>query len=718
MKKILWLLLLFANTAWAQHCLTGIVRDSASHETLPGVTIQIKNTTTGTATDANGKFVLKNISGEQTLVFSYTGYKAKEVNVSPGTDKVITVNLTATQQEIEEVVVSSTRTNSRIEDLPMKVEVLGQEEMDEENQLKPGNVASILGDLSVIHVQQTSAVTGNTTIRMQGLDGRYTQLRRDGLPLFDGFSGNFGVLSIPPLDLKQIEIIKGSSSTLYGGGAIAGLINFISKTPSPERDLSFTLNRSSLKENNFNGYFSQRFDKVGFTFLAQQTIQGAADVNKDGFSDVAKVNSTLVHPRFFYYPNSRSQFDAGYAFTYEDRTGGDMQVIDGHADNIHQYIEQNLSYRNTFDFHYQNGLDSVNHLTVKGSASNYRLHSNDDGFHFNGNQLLDYVEVSDLINAKANDIVLGANYTGEYFRKQPSDPTPLTDYTYHTLGAFVQDGWHVTKQFLIEAGLRTDHHNEYGWFVLPRLALLYKPVQALSIRLSSGLGYKAPNIFTPETLSGNYSNLLPVTSSLSSERSLGVNFDANYHIKLGDKASMDIDQALYYSRINNPLIPIFNADNTVSLSNAAYRINSAGTDTYVRLLVDDFEIYFGYNHTIAKEAMTGKTIYLPFSPQNKISATVAYEIEGKWRMGLEGSFETKQYINENQRVRNTPFAAAMIERKFGKHFSLVANCENLTDFRQSRYEQLYTGTVTHPVFTQLWGPIDGRIVNLALRIKI
>ena len=139
----------------------------------------------------------------------------------------------------------------------MRVEVLGQEELNEESTIKPGNLSSLLGDISAIHIQQTSSITANATVRMQGLDGKYTQLLRDGLPLYEGFSGSFGVLQVAPLDLKQVEIVKGSVSTLYGGGAIGGMINLISKEPSDSAETSFILNSSTLKENNFDAYLSR-----------------------------------------------------------------------------------------------------------------------------------------------------------------------------------------------------------------------------------------------------------------------------------------------------------------------------------------------------------------------------------------------------------------------------------------------------------------------------
>ncbi|MBE7178124.1 MAG: TonB-dependent receptor [Mucilaginibacter polytrichastri] len=717
MKRSGLILLFLTQVAFAQSRFRAVVEDLKSHEKLAGVALKIRGTMTGTSSDSSGKLVLDGVpDGKQVLQFTFVGYVTREITLTfPRTDTLLHITLTPAEDQLDEVIVTSTRTNSRIENLPVKVEVLGSEEMEEENQVKPASVASILGDLSVIHIQQTSAVTGNTTIRMEGLDGKYTQLLRDGLPLYDGFSGNFGILSIPPLDLKQIEIIKGSVSTLYGGGAIAGMINFISKTPAKEPELSLTLNRSTLKENNLNAYYTNTFGRLGMTVLAQQTLQSAVDVNRDGFSDVARVQNTLFHPRFFYTIHENTRVDAGYSYTYEDRLGGDMRAASGAPD---VYFERNRSDRQTADFHIQYNPDTLYRLSVKGSYSAYNQRGSEPGFFLSGRQTSNYVEANNLIRSGKHEIVLGGNYTGEYFRKKATTGTYFGDYTFHTLGAFAQDGWQVAKGLLIETGLRTDHHNVFGWFVLPRIAFFYHPDNDLAIRLSAGSGYKAPALFTSETLSGSLQRLLPLESGIKSERSKGVNFDVNYHFTIGEKLSVNIDQALYYTHIGNPIIAVVHPDQTLSLNNAPFHIRSAGTDTYIRMHYDALELYLGYNHTISRQNGTGRKVYLPFSPQDKASATIAYDIEGKWRFGIEASYIANQYINENERVRNYLFSAAAVERKFGPHFSLVLNGENLGDFRQSRFSPIVSGATDNPQFAALWAPIDGRVINMALRVKL
>lgn len=619
--------------------------------------------------------------------------------------------------DLGEVVISSTRNNSRIDDLPMKVEILGKEDMIEESGIKPGNVASILGDLSVIHIQNTSAVSGNNAIRMQGLDGKYTQLLRDGVPVYEGLSGNFGVLAIPPLDLKQIEIIKGSVSTLYGGGAIAGIINFIAKTPGSKPELTILANRSTLKETNINVWYAERYKKTGLTMFAGVTTQNPADVNKDGFSDVPRLRQYLLHPRFFWYINPLSTLVAGYSGTIEKREGGDMQVLEQHADNIHRYTEVNNSERHSIDLQFTRKSLGGGTLAIKGVGSFFHLQNDQGIFALLGNQTSTYAEASYNKNSGKHDWVAGINNTGEIYRRANGDSTLLGSYTYNTMGAFIQDGYHFTDRFMAEAGLRADYHNVFGWYVLPRLAFVYKPVEALSLRLSAGTGYKSPAIFTAQTQTIGYHNLLPLSAGIQSERSQGINFDGNYHTSLG-KVDVTLNQALYYTHIKNPILPVVDETNKMALlQNMPYAVNSLGTDTYLRFELDHLELYLGYNHTVSRYNNTGAT-NIPFAPQNKFASTLAYEIEGKWRFGIENSWIGNQYDYNNQKTPDYWFWAAMISRQFGEHVTLVLNGENIFDARQGKNTPLFTGPVSNPSFAALWGPIDGRTINMSVKFNL
>ncbi len=223
--------------------------NSSTGAPLSEVSIAI-NGKTIKATDVKGTATLRLQEGIANLRFTSVGYKAFDTSLSLLYKDTLQISLIEKEKYLEEVVVvASTRNNQRIENAPLKVEVLGHEEMDEESRITPSGVGSILGDISGVQIQQSSAISRNANIKIQGLDGRYTQILKDGMPLYDGFSGGFGILSIPPLDLKQIELIKGSASTLYGGDAIGGLVNIISQAPKLKQDAIIKYQSNHTKRN-------------------------------------------------------------------------------------------------------------------------------------------------------------------------------------------------------------------------------------------------------------------------------------------------------------------------------------------------------------------------------------------------------------------------------------------------------------------------------------
>src|SRR5690606_36123223 len=252
MKTLITLtvMLFFTAFAYAQNTYEAIVKDAKTHQPLPGATVKVQNTALATVSGSDGQITLTNIpSGKQTIEFSYVGYASKSETITfpiqDTTPLIIFLEEADEHEELEEVVISATRSTRTIYNTPTRVEVIAGEELDEKGNMKPGDIRMLLAESTGIQTQQTSAISGNSSIRIQGLDGKYTQMIRDGFPLYSGFSGGLGLLQIAPLDLQQVEVIKGSSSTLFGGGAIAGLVNLVSKKPTEERQLNFLLNGTS-----------------------------------------------------------------------------------------------------------------------------------------------------------------------------------------------------------------------------------------------------------------------------------------------------------------------------------------------------------------------------------------------------------------------------------------------------------------------------------------
>lgn len=714
------LLILSSYSIKAQNTLTIIVKDSTTHEELIGVGTIIENTSIKAVSDLDGKITFTNIpDGEQNIVFYLIGYKKTMLTIEfPIISlKTITVYLASTQTDLKEITVTSTRTNSRIDDLPTKVEVLGQEDMDEESTIVPGNITSILGDLSIITIQRTNAVNGNDAIRMQGLDAKYTQIMRDGLPLYGGFSGSLGVLSIPPLDLKQVEIIKGSASTLYGGGAIGGLINFISKSPTDSSEATMTLNATSIGEGNLNAFISGKKNKTGITLFTGANIKQAIDINGDGFTDVPEDGNYSIHPRFFFNPSEKTDVIIGISSNYDKRQGGDIYAVRNGANATHSFLQKDFFFRNTLDVTITRHFSKNNSICIKTAGSSFDRKANYSGFTFNASQYSSYSEINDVFLYKKHTLVAGLNFISESFVLHDMRLPYFNNYNYYTTGVFLQDDWQVFKKISFQVGIRYDIHTTFGPFFLPRLSLFYKPGPKFTVRLAGGSGYKTPNIFDVTEPSANIES---ITKNVQSENSYGANADINYHTFLFDELSVNINQAFYYSTILHPITwgtDTMENVGRVFATNGNYYVQSYGTDTYIRLAFHDLELYLGYNHTEATQQYDSIVLNMPFNPKDKFSTTLAYEIEGKWRMGIEAAYTANQYVFNNRKVADFLFMAAMIERKFHRG-SIVLNCENLLDIRQTQFEPTVMGTRQNPVFQPIWAPIEGRVINLSIKIKI
>ncbi|MDR1594452.1 MAG: TonB-dependent receptor plug domain-containing protein, partial [Prevotellaceae bacterium] len=283
--------LISCSNIFAQNIFRATIKDADTKEALIGATAVVEGTANGASSNADGLLVINNIpNGKCRIVFAYVGYEKQEIEfVFPAAnDDTVAIFLEADESELDEVVILSTRGTRTITNIPSRIEFIGGEELEEKGNMKPGDIRMLLNESTGIQTQQTSPISANASIRIQGLDGRYTQILKDGFPLYSGAANGLGLLQIPPLDLRQVEIIKGSSSTLYGGGAIAGMVNLISKTPTDEKELKFHLNATSALGLDLNGFYSQRFEKTGVTLFVSRNSNVAYDPADIGFSAIPK----------------------------------------------------------------------------------------------------------------------------------------------------------------------------------------------------------------------------------------------------------------------------------------------------------------------------------------------------------------------------------------------------------------------------------------------
>ena len=692
--------------------------DAQTQKTLEEVVISQNNHWLG-STDSIGRATISLNSPNTAIRCTAIGYKELDTLIPGNHTGTVQLMMISTDANFEEVIIlSSTRGNQQIENSPLKVEVLGPEEMKEEAAIKPGNIASILGDVSGVQIQQSSVTSGNSNVRIQGLGGKYTQILRDGMPLYDGFSGGFGILSVPPLDLKQIELIKGSASTLYGAGAIGGLVNLISKRPGIKQEADFILNYTTLKELNANMYLSNRKKKIGYTLFAGYTQQAAVDVNKDDFSDVAQNKAIMIHPKLFYFLSDKTTISIGYSGSFDNRKGGDMYVLQQQADSQHQYYDNNKTIRHTEEYLVEHYLNNKGKISWKGNLSNFNRLNSSNTNSLQGNQLSYYNELSLFRPYAHSEWVMGINLVGDQYKSISPDSMLLKSFSNRTLGVFSQYSLHIKEHTNIEMGMRLDLHQKYGLFGLPRIAALHRFNEHWAARAGFGMGYKTPNPLVPQNYDISLFALLPLNDQVRPEMSYGYNAEVNYKKEWNEHTSLFINQAFFLTQIEHPIIFETNSSNRIDLVNASGTIVSKGFDSYAKLHYYSWELYLGYTYTDAQNHYLSANRFIPLTPRNRAAFVLVKEFTTVWRIGIEGSYTGAQYRYDVSKTPSYVFLALMIQRNWGKHFAAVLNGENLLDYRMSRIESLYTGSMTAPVFKPLWAPIDGRVINLSLRWKL
>jgi outer membrane receptor for ferrienterochelin and colicins len=718
MKKILFLgmVVLCALFTHAQHTIRLSVKNNRDKQPLPSATATILSLGKTTMADSTGLVVFENIpDGSYTISISFAGFEQQEVTVQlpQANNNSLEVLLQEEEEQEEEVVVTATRISRTIANIPTRVEVISGEELAEKGNMKPGDIRMLLNESTGIQTQQTSATSFNAGIRIQGLEGRYTQMLRDGYPLYAGFAGGLSILQIAPLDLKQVEVIKGAASTLYGGGAIAGLVNLVSRTPGKEKQLNFLANATSAGGLDLSGFYAQRYGKAGLTLFASRNSNRPFDPADIGLTAIPKFERYTVNPRLFLY-GKKLTADIGITYITEDRTGGSMDYIKNGGSG---FFEKNNTNRITTQLGITHRINENSTLQFKNSYSRFDRVITIPTYIFDALQQSSFSEFTWNKKGEKADWVIGANVLTDDLAEKGQTADPKRDYHYNTYGLFVQNAWTISNRFVLESGLRGDYVNEFGFELLPRVSAMIRVSPKLTTRIGGGFGYKTPTIFTEEAERIQFQNLLPININTSkNERSIGGNWDINYRTNIGD-VGVSFNHLFFYTKLNNPLVLIDAPGGKVQFRNSTGHLDTKGMETNLRLTYSDFKLFVGYTYTDANTHFTNNREWLPLTARNRLNNVLMYEIEDKLKLGLEAYHFSKQRLSDGSFGKPYWITGFMAEKLWEK-FSVFINFENFTNTRQTKFDSIYTGTINNPVFRDIYAPVEGFVVNGGVKIKL
>ena len=406
----------------------------------------------------------------------------------------------------------------------------------------------------------------------------------------------------------------------------------------------------------------------------------------------------------------------------EDRQGGDVAVVQGKVSTGGpQFFVTNRTQRHSADLIYTQDSVAGGSLTVKATASWFRRAVSTNTVAYAARQLSYYSEVSYLHRYGHHALVGGLNVLGEDFEPLPAESrTPLlNDYRYATVGGFVQDDWQLMPTLSVQGGLRLDHHNTYGNFLLPRAAVLFKASPDVTLRLNGGFGYRVPVPYVNE-LDEREIPLVQPLANLSVERSQGLNGDVNYQHRFASGLSLNLNQGFFYTRLQAPLVlsePLTLSYTTpLRWYNAAAPIVSQGLESYARLRYAETEIYLGYIYTYAQRRYDAANPNVPLAARHKLATVATQDLSEHLAVGIEASYTGRQYLDDGSARPGYPVVAALVRYTTGP-WTFILNGENLFDYRQTRRETVALGDRANPYFPELWAPVEGRVINVSVNWK-
>ena len=661
-------------------------------------------------TDAQGTLAIQVVPGtiEITAVAEGLAAATTTVTVAAGQEQSVTIELQPQPTVEEEVtVVAATRTDRRLEEVPMRVEVLVREEIEEKMLMTPGDIVMMLNEMGGMRVQATSPALGAASVRVQGMRGRYTRFLSDGLPLF-GEAGGLGLLQIPPMDLGQVEVIKGVASALYGADAMGGVVNLISRRPGDEAAQELLVNRSTRGATDAVVFSTVPLSPAWrLSLLAGGHWQTREDADDDGWADLPEYSRGVVRPRLFWDDGGGRTLFATLGATYEDRTGGTMPgavpaAIGG------RYREALETVRIDGGAVGQMLLRDRYVLSARVAASRQRHDHRFGEVRERDRHQTTFGEVTVRGSAGRHTWVAGAALERDVYT--PRD-VPRAAYTFTVPGVFVQDDVDLTPWLAVSASGRLDVHSEYGTFFSPRVSTLMTR-GAWSARVSAGTGFFGPSSLTEETEAAGLSRLT-VPRPLTAERGRSASLDLT---RASGPASLTL--TLFASRVLDPL-RVDRSEGFV-LTNQADPSTTTGLELLGTIRRPPFALTATYTFVNARESDEGRRVAASLTPRHSAGVVGMIESEDAGRVGLEVYYTGRQRLEfDPYRDVSEPYVLVglLAERKLGPVRPFI-NFENITNVRQSRWDPLLLprrapdGRWT----VDAWAPLDGRTINGGVRV--
>ena len=655
----------------------GVIKDSDSNLLFGATIYNSSNSKIGIA-DEMGVFSIESVKGENKLFISYVGYTSKIITLESTGDSINRGSIVLENDSLDEIVISGTL--RQVSKLKSAVPI----ELYTANFFKATPKASFfeaIEGINGVRPQLNCNICNTGDIHINGQEGANTMVLIDGLPLVSGLSTVYGLSGIPQSLIKQVEVIKGPASTLYGSEAIGGVINLITKSPETVHPFNLDTFISSWGELNIDlGAKYTLKNSQGLIGINYFNYSNPIDANEDGFTDL-----TLQHRISIFNKISTKKNSVAFRYFYEDRWGGEMNWNSDFRGGDEVYGESIYTSRIEIFGRY----DHSENLFLQYSLNNHDQNSVYGTTSYNAIQTIGFVQGVFSKKVKNHDVLLGATYRHTIY----DDNTPATVERDKTAlpGLFAQDQWTLSEYKTLLSGIRYDKNSIYGDIWTPRLNFKWASKDESSIlRLGFGTGYRVVNVFTEDHAALTGAREVVFTEAILPEKSWNttINWNKKLYTKYG--AILDLDFSVFKTAFSNRILPDYETNpNQIIYGNLDGKaITQGATVTINGMFANGLKINMGATFIDSKIINNNQTEY-PFLTEKfsgnyqlnytlynpKITIDISGTVIGTMKLPLLGELDTRAPYSPIINIVNLQATYAI------KTIEVYAGIKNILDFK-------------------------------------
>lgn len=591
--------------SFSQSAINGTV--TSNQKALEFATINIEELKKTVKTDENGMYSFKDIPiGSYTITASLIGFKPekKKITITENTEITIKFNLIVEANILEDVVISGTlKAVKRLEN-PVPVEVITSSFL---KQNPTSNVFDAFQNVNGLRPQNNCNVCGTGDIRINGLDGPYTMVTIDGMPIVSALGTVYGLSGIPNSMIERIEVVKGAASTLYGSEAVGGLINIITKKSKSASLFTADMFSTSWLEKNIDlGYKATIGKNVDALFGVNYfSYNNPIDNNNDNFTDIVLQNRISFFNKWNINRKSEKEFSIVSRYLYEDRWGGEMQWNKSFRGGEEVYGESIFTSRFELLGKYQ--LPVAEKMYLQFSLISHDQNSVYGNSFYLANQKISFGQFLWDKNIKHHSLLFGSAFRYQFYNDN-TPATPASDQS-TIYSIFVQDDIKFNEKTSLLLGSRYDYNSNHGSIFTPRVAFKWKPTDNDILRLNFGTGFRIVNLFTEDHQALSGARDVIFVANLKPETSYNINLNYLKKYKLENLGVLNLEMSSWYTYFTNRIFANYDLN-----PNQIIYDNLNGFSRIFGLSANaDWVSPFGVKATI------GTSFFDPITEQNNLS---------------------------------------------------------------------------------------------------